>query len=220
MIVGSVRDKRDQAGGEHRAGADVADVGAPDLAGAHLRNQEGQAGGGVVGEVRMDRRERRRHVGAQQRDERQQHQPRQHAAGEHRAGDARADDVADAQVLGRDVDVERGVRELAGARHRVADVLPEEVEGPRQRLPQRADAEAAEHQSGQLAAALAGDQHFGARRAFGVGQHAVFLDDQRAAQRHHHQHAEDAAGKRQHRDLRVVEVLRDRRAAGRSAPGS
>ena len=36
----------------------------------------------------------------------------------------------------------------------------------------------------------------------------MFLDDQRAAQRHHHQHAEDAAGEGQHRDLEVVEVVR------------
>ena len=86
--------------------------------------------------------------------------------------------------------------------------MQEEVEDPRQRLPQRADAEAAEHQRRQLAAALAGDQHVGAGRAFRVGQHAVLLDDQRAAQRHHHQHAEDAAGEGQHRDLEVVEVAR------------
>ena len=32
------------------------------------------------------------------------------------------------------------------------------------------------------------------------------LDDQGAAQRHHHQHAKNAAGKRQHQDLRVVEI--------------
>ena len=47
----------------------------------------------------------------------------------------------------------------------------------------------------QRAAALAGDQHVGAGGAFGIGQHAVLLDDQRAPQRHHHQHAEDAAGR-------------------------
>ena len=43
-IVGSVRRQRDQTRREHRAGADVADVGAPDLARAHLRDQERQAG--------------------------------------------------------------------------------------------------------------------------------------------------------------------------------
>ena len=58
----------------------------------------------------------------------------------------------------------------------------------------------------QRAAAFAGDEHVRAGRAFGVGQHAVLLDDQRAPQRHHHQHAEDAAGKGEHRDLAVVEV--------------
>ena len=86
--------------------------------------------------------------------------------------------------------------------------MQEEVEDPRQRLPQRADAEAGEHHRRQLAAALAGDQHVGARRAFRVRQHAVLLDDERAAQRHHHQHAEDAAGEGEHRDLEVVEVGR------------
>ena len=95
---------------------------------------------------------------------------------------------------------------LAGARRRVADFGAEQVEHPRQRLPERADAEPAEHERRQLAAPLAGDQHLGAGRAFRVGKHAVLLDDQRAPQRHHHQHAEDAAGEGQHRDLEVVEV--------------
>ncbi len=90
----------------------------------------------------------------------------------------------------------------------VADFGKEDVEDVGRRLEQRADAEAAEHQRGELAAALAGHQHLGAGGAFRVGQHAVLLDDQRAPQRHHHQHAEDAAGERQHRDLRVVEILR------------
>ena len=40
----------------------------------------------------------------------------------------------------------------------------------------------------------------------GIGQDAVFLHDQRAAQRHHHQDAEDAAGEGQQQDLQVVEV--------------
>ena len=113
--------QRDEPGRQHRAGADVADVGAPDLPRRHLRDEERLAGGRVVGEVGVDRRERHRNRRAEDRQQRQQHQPRQHAAGEHRAGDARADDVADAHVLGRDVDVERGVGKLAGARERVAD---------------------------------------------------------------------------------------------------
>ena len=51
--------QRDEAGRQHRAGADVADVGAPDLSRAHLRDEERPAGGRVDREVRMDRRERR-----------------------------------------------------------------------------------------------------------------------------------------------------------------
>ncbi len=96
----------------------------------------------------------------------------------------------------------------SGACERMADLGPEQVEDPRQRLPQGADAEAAEDERRQLAAALAGDEDLGARGAFRIGQHAVLLHDQCPAQRHHHQHAEDAAGKRQQQDLRVVEVGR------------
>ena len=54
--------------------------------------------------------------------------------------------------------------------------------------------EAHEHGLGHVAAPFAGDQDVGAGGAFRVGQHAVLLDDQRAPQRHHHQHAEHAAG--------------------------
>ena len=80
-------------------------------------------------------------------------------------------------------------------------------------------AEPAEDRLRERAAALAGDQHVGARRPFGIGQHAVLLDDERAPERHHHQHAHDAAGERQHQDLEVAEEGRARTAPGRSAPG-
>ena len=63
----------------------------------------------------------------------------------------------------------------------------------------------------QRAAALAGDEHVGARRALRVRQHPVLLHDQRAPQRHHHQHAEDAAREGEQRDLEVVEVGRPAR---------
>ena len=82
-----------------------------------------------------------------------------------------------------------------------------DLEDPRHRLPHRAEAEAHEHRARELAAAFAGHEHVGARRAFGEGQHAVLLDDQRAPQRHHHQHAEQAAGEREHGDLQIVEVI-------------
>ena len=77
---------------------------------------------------------------------------------------------------------------------RAADRGREDLHDPRQRLPQRADAEAHEHGLGEGAAALAGDEDVGAGGAFGIGQDAVLLDDERAPQRHHHQHPEDAAG--------------------------
>ena len=80
-----------------------------------------------------------------------------------------------------------------------------DLDDPRDRLPERPDAESEEHRLGELAAALAGDEHVGAGRALGIGEHAVLLDDERAAQRHHHQDAEDAAGEGEHRDLEVVE---------------
>jgi hypothetical protein len=34
----------------------------------------------------------------------------------------------------------------------------------------------------------------------------VLLDDQCTSERHHHQHAEDAAGEGEHRDLQVIEI--------------
>ena len=89
----------------------------------------------------------------------------------------------------------------------MADFRAREVEDPRQRLPQRAETQAREHERREPAAAFAGDQHLGAGGAFGIGQHAVLLDDERAAERHHHQDAENAAGKREQEDLRVVEVV-------------
>ena len=95
---------------------------------------------------------------------------------------------------------------MARPRHRVSDLRPEEIEDPGKRFPEGADAEPGEHQGGQRAAPLTGHQYFRAGGAFRVGKHAVLLHDQRAPERHHHQDAENAAGKRQHRDLQVVEI--------------
>ncbi len=130
--------ERDQPGREHGAGADVADVRAPDLARRHLREEQPACRNG---------RERHRHVVAGDRQERQQHHPREHAACEHDAGNPRADDVADAHVLRRDVHVQGGVREDAGPRHGVADGGAEDLEDPRERLPEGADAQPDEHRS-------------------------------------------------------------------------
>ena len=70
----------------------------------------------------------------------------------------------------------------------------------------RTDAETLEDGRRQCAAAFTGDEHVGAGRAFGIGQHAVFLHDERASQRHHHQHAEQPAGGREHQDLKISKV--------------
>ena len=51
------------------------------------------------------------------------------------------------------------------------------------------------------AALFAGDQDLGAGSAFGIGQHAVLLDDQRRAQGDHHQHAQQAAHQSDQADL-------------------
>jgi hypothetical protein len=78
---------------------------------------------------------------------------------------------------------------------RVADLRPEDVEHPRQRFPEGAHAKAAEHQGRKLSAALPGHEYLRAGGSLRIGQDPVFLDDQRAPQRHHHQDTEDAAAK-------------------------
>ena len=98
--------QRDEARGQHRAGADVPDVGAPDLPGRICESIRPLAGTGGNGH---------RHVVAEDRQQRHQHHPREHASGEHDARDARPDDVADAHVLGRDVDVHCRVRKKLSA---------------------------------------------------------------------------------------------------------
>ena len=52
----------------------------------------------------------------------------------------------------------------------------------------------------------AGLQHLGARRALGILEHAVLLDDERAPQRDHHQDAEQAAEHRDEHDARDLEI--------------
>ncbi len=143
---------------------------------------------------------------SEDRQERQQHEPRQHASREHRARNRRTDDVTDAEVLGGDVDIQCRVRELASRRRRIADLGAKQVEDPRQRFPKGSHAEAAEHESGELAAALTCDEHLGACGALRIRKRAVLLHDQRAAQGHHHQDAEEAARESQHRDLKIGEV--------------
>src|SRR5574342_61441 len=51
----------------------------------------------------------------------------------------------------------------------------EQVEHPRERLPERTDAEAVEHERGEPPASFARDQHLRARGAFRVRQHAMLF---------------------------------------------
>jgi hypothetical protein len=69
------------------------------------------------------------------------------------------------------------------------------------------DSKRLEYRLGMDAAALTGDQHLRARRSLGVGQIAVLFDDQRPAQRNHHEDAHQAARDRQDRDARDVEIV-------------
>src|SRR5882762_1479140 len=172
--------ERNQTRCEHGARPDVADIGAPQLRRAHFRDQERLARGRVVRVVRVDRWKWHGDERAENREQWQQHQPRQHASREHRPRDARLDDAADTEIFRRHVDIQRRVGELAGARHRIPDVLPEHIQGPRERFPERAHANTAEDERRQLASSLPGNQHFGARGAFGIGQHPMLLDDERA----------------------------------------
>ena len=187
-------DQGDEAGGGDRAGADVAHVGEADLVEVHLADRDRPG------------RERGGHGVAEDRDQRYEDQLRQDAAGHQHAGDLGTDDVADAQVLRRDVAVDRRPREggvPGGREDRRRLPQPEDLHRD---LVERRDPEAVEHQLGERAALLAGDQHVGAGGALRVGQHAVLLDDQRPPQRDHEQHAEDAADQREGEDVEVVEV--------------
>src|SRR6185437_14286129 len=102
-------------------------------------------------------------------------EPGDDAAGEHGAGDLGPDDVADAEVLGGDV----GAQACAGKEFGVpgGGAFPE-AERIHEELVDAADGEAPKDAAGEVAALLAGLQHVGAGRAFGVGQHAVLLDDE------------------------------------------
>src|SRR2546425_2587069 len=76
-----------------------------------------------------------------------------------------------------------------------------------QKLVDERDAECLEYRLGVDAAALTGDQHFGARSALGVGQIAVLFHNQGAPQRNHHQHAHQATRDGEDRHARDVEVV-------------
>ena len=83
------------------------------------------------------------------------------------------------------------------ARHVIGDLTGEYLQSVGNELVQGGNTQAGEYGGGLGAALLTGDQHLGAGLSLGVGQHAVFLDDQGAAQGDHHQHAQQAAAQAQ-----------------------
>ncbi len=228
---GQRAEQADDAASGHRAGADVEHVGAADVVGAHLRDRHGAG---------------RDHAGrdaAEVLDRRDQHQVGEHAAGAHDRGDARADDVADAEQRGIDLGGDRAG--LEGLPEDLLGGLLPQVEDLHHRLVDEADAEAGEDGLGAGGARLgggggvpglgggaggdrpllgrgAGLQHLGAGGPLGVLEEAVLLDDERPAQRDHHQDPQQAAEHRdQHhpRDLEVEAEDHDRRHGDADAEG-
>ncbi len=149
-------------------------------------------------------------------DERDEPDPREHAARDQDARDARTDDVADAQVLGRDLAADgRRRQETVGLLDRQRRRLGDDVEDLLQDGVQARDAQPVVSGSRQAAAALTCDQHGRARGPLGIGERRVLLDDQRPAQRDHHQHAQHAAHQRQRQDRPVREIADADALAGR-----
>ena len=107
---------------------------------------------------------------------------------------------------GRQIEVDRRVREEAGSRERIADRRAEDLNDQDSAFHSAPIPESHEDRFGKRSTTFARDEDVSARGPFRVGQHAVLFDDQRTTQRDHHQHAEDAARDRQHRDLEVIEI--------------
>ena len=95
-----------------------------------------------------------------------------------------------------------------------ARIFAPQLERRHEKLVDERDAERLKHRLGVYAAAFAGDQHLGARRPFGVRQVAMLFDDERAAQRNHHQHTHQPAGDRENRDARDVEIVAHQQNGG------
>ena len=198
----------DEAGGGYGSGAHGPDVGDPQVAGAHLRDGHGAGIDGM------------RQIFAEEVNERHEDEPGEDAAGEHGARGARADDVAHAEILGRGVGLDGCAFEhvlraevglilgRAGPCAEEVLVLEEGVEG--------AQAEAEEDAAGERTALGAGHEHVGAGRALRELQGAVLFHNERAAQRHHEEHAEIAADERQHEDAGVFEIEAEKDERGQS----
>ncbi len=182
--------QRDDAGGRHGAGTDVAHVARPDLARRH-----------VVDELHGLGKERHGLRVAPVGDRRNNDQPGQQAAADHDGGNARPEDVADTEQRGRQVHADFA---LFQERNLQVHVAGYDAQPGGQELEQRATGETVEHEARTTAADLVGDEHFGARGAFGIGQLAVLPFDQEASQRDHEQDAQQAAAHRQQRHLQQL----------------
>ncbi len=77
-----------------------------------------------------------------------------------------------------------------------------------------AEAEAEKDAAGERAAFFAGDEDVGAGGAFRVGQHAVLLHNELAAQGNHEEDAEPSADERQHEDAGVLEIEAEKHERG------
>ena len=84
-----------------------------------------------------------------------------------------------------------------------------------------AQAKAEKDAAGERATALTGDEDVGAGCAFGVGQRAVFLHDELAAEGNHEEHAQPAADQGEHEDAGVLQLKaeKDERGQGEDDAG-
>lgn len=147
---------------------------------------------------------------AEEVDERHEDEPGEYASGKDYAGHFGTDNVADAQVLGSCVGFDGGAFEdvigaevglilgSAGPGFEEVLVLEEGVEA--------AEAEAEKDAAGEGAALFTGDEHVGAGCAFRVGEGAVLLHDELAAQGDHEEHAQPAADEGQEKDAGVLKI--------------
>ena len=122
--------------------------------------------------------------------ERDEQPPRQQPAPNHDHADVQADDVADPEQRGRQVDSrvgDRALADVAGERERLGN----EAQAGHHQLEQRAGERGEPEQPRAARPLAAGAQEFRGRDPLGELQ--VLVDDQRPAQRHGEQHAEQAA---------------------------
>src|ERR1022692_2330976 len=217
-------EKADDPSGGHGARAHVEDVGRPDVVRLH------------VGNGYPARRERALEVLPEELDHRDQDQVGQDAAPAHESRDPGPDDVADAEELGGDLRADGGPVERRGEdllrrvlpkpEHAVEDVVDhpdaepgEDGLGPRG-LPEPRSlrrAHLGDRAGRRLGAVLGrgpGREDGRARRPFRILERPVLLDDERPAERDHHEDPQEAPenGHQEHAlELKVEPQDHDRR---------